>query len=157
MYKPIHQENKQRQENGKSLLQCDSLSQIISNKERLKSSRRNSRGNIREGRDPLAGGTRTEMQHYTAHVTWPRRQAARVTARRGMDTGYGATIFREGVVSAGWRVDFVRLGKIPVTADGCNWCRLLRNPLVCENNGDGFGTTLGTNFSEGLRGTDRRQ
>ena len=39
------------------------------------------RGNIRGGRDPLAGGTRTEMQHYTAHVTWPRRLAARVTAR----------------------------------------------------------------------------
>ena len=40
------------------------------------------RGNIRGGRDPLAGGPRTEMQHYTAHVTWPRRLAARVTARR---------------------------------------------------------------------------
>jgi hypothetical protein len=36
------------------------------------------RGNIRGGRDPLAGGPRTEMQHYTAHVTWPRRRAARV-------------------------------------------------------------------------------
>ena len=51
------------------------------------------RGNIRGGRDPLAGGTRTEMQHYTAHVTWPRRLAARVIARSGMDTGCGATIF----------------------------------------------------------------
>jgi len=39
------------------------------------------RGHIRGGRDPLAGGTRTEMQHYTAHVTWPRRLAARVPAR----------------------------------------------------------------------------
>jgi hypothetical protein len=45
------------------------------------------RGNIRGGRDPLAGGTRTEMQHYTAHVTWPRRRAARVTARSGMFGG----------------------------------------------------------------------
>ena len=62
------------------------------------------RGHIRGGRDPLAGGTRTEMQHYTAHVTWPRRLAARVTARSGMDKGCGATIFQEVVVNSGRRV-----------------------------------------------------
>ena len=45
------------------------------------------RGNIRGGRDPLAGGPRTEMQHYTAHVTWTRRRAAHVTARSGMFGG----------------------------------------------------------------------
>ena len=28
------------------------------------------RGNVRGGRDPLAGGTRKRMQHYPAHVTW---------------------------------------------------------------------------------------
>ncbi len=56
------------------------------------------RGNIRGGRDPLAGGTRTEMQHYPAHVTWTRRRAARVTARSGMERRGGATIFREGVL-----------------------------------------------------------
>ena len=58
------------------------------------------RGNIRGGRDPLAGGTRTEMQHHTAHVTWPRRLATPVTARSGMDKGCGVTIFREGFASA---------------------------------------------------------
>jgi hypothetical protein len=61
------------------------------------------RRNIRGGRDPLAGGTRTEMQHYTAHVTWPRRLAAPVTARRD---GYRVRSddLREGIVSAGRRV-----------------------------------------------------
>jgi hypothetical protein len=34
------------------------------------------RGNIRGGRDPLAGGTRTEMQHYPAHVTCSRRTSS---------------------------------------------------------------------------------
>ncbi|MEY4243313.1 MAG: hypothetical protein RLZZ245_898 [Verrucomicrobiota bacterium] len=53
------------------------------------------RGNIRGGRDPLAGGARTEMQHYTAHVTWTRRLAARVTARWDV-WGCGATIFWGG-------------------------------------------------------------
>ena len=52
------------------------------------------RGNIRGGRDPLAGGPRTEMHHYTAHVTWPRRLAAPVTARSGMFWWCGATIFK---------------------------------------------------------------
>ena len=34
------------------------------------------RGHIRGGRDPLAGGTRTEMQHYPAHVTCSRRTSS---------------------------------------------------------------------------------
>ena len=68
------------------MLKCDNRPQT----------RPQTRGNIRGGRDPLAGGTRTEMQHYTAHVTWPRRLAARVTARWDVWRG-GATIFREGV------------------------------------------------------------
>jgi hypothetical protein len=46
-----------------------------------------SRGSIRGGRDPLAGGTRTGMQHYPAHVTWTRRRAPRVTAASGMTGG----------------------------------------------------------------------
>ena len=51
------------------------------------------RGNIRGGRDPLAGGTRTEMQHYPAHVTWPRRLAARVISTQRDVWWGGATIF----------------------------------------------------------------
>ena len=42
------------------------------------------RGNICEGRDPLAEGTRKRMQHYPAHVTWPRRLAARVISPPGV-------------------------------------------------------------------------
>jgi len=55
------------------------------------------RGHIRGGRDPLAGRTRTEMQHYTAHVTWPRRLAARVIRTQRDVWRCGATIFGEGV------------------------------------------------------------
>ena len=57
------------------------------------------RGDIRGGRDPaLLGGTRTEMQHYPAHVTWTRRRAARVTARSGMFGGAERRSSGEGVL-----------------------------------------------------------
>ena len=56
------------------------------------------RGNIGGGRDPLVGGTRTEMQHYTAHVTWTRRRAAPVISTQRDAWRGGATIFREGVL-----------------------------------------------------------
>jgi hypothetical protein len=53
------------------------------------------RGNIRGGRDLLAGGTWTGMQHYNAHVTWPRRRAAHVISRQRDAWRCGATIFGE--------------------------------------------------------------
>jgi hypothetical protein len=62
------------------------------------------RGNIRGGRDPLAGGTRTEMQHYTAHVTWHRRLAAPVTARSGMSGGAERRSWRDLLARAGGRI-----------------------------------------------------
>ena len=59
-----------------------------------------------EGGTQFAGRVLDRMQHYTAHVTWPRRLAARVTAR--WDAWWcGATIFREGAASAGQRVDLI--------------------------------------------------
>ena len=60
------------------------------------------RGNIRGGRDPLAGSTRTEMQHYPAHVTWPRRRAARVISTQwGGEVGRSVDL--EGVEPVAWR------------------------------------------------------
>ena len=62
------------------------------------------RGNIRGGRDPLAGGTRTRCSisprtsHYPAQVTWPRRRAAHVTARSGMYQGAERRSFGERVL-----------------------------------------------------------
>jgi len=58
------------------------------------------RGNIRGGRDPLAGGPRTEMQHYTAHVTWPRRRAARVISTQ-RDVSVRSDDLRDGVEPVG--------------------------------------------------------